>query len=79
MFNTELTIDEEVIMNDVLGGRKLSRRDILLNLKNLAENTNESDNKEPIISLFEKIKTTTEHEYVQYRDILISNYNSDEE
>jgi hypothetical protein len=72
MFNTELTIEEESLLQQILSGKKQNRAEILLNIKGVSDNTEEKEGKGIAKSLFEKIKNTSDYEYNAYRDMLLS-------
>lgn len=74
MFNTDLTIEEEGLLSQLLDGEKIDRMDILLTIKGVAQNTNPDERAglEVAASLFNKIQNSSDYEYNEYRDLLIN-------
>lgn len=72
MFRTELNIEEESTLVQLLDGKKLSRAEILIEIKACYNNTKEIEGKAVIKSLFTKIKNTSDCEYEQYIKYLLN-------
>lgn len=71
MFKTELSCEEESLLIQLLDGRELSRKDILLEINYCSQNTEESEGLEIAKSLFAKIKNTSDFEYKEYVSLLL--------
>ena len=75
MFKTELAIEEEVLLKQLLDGRSLKRNEALTSINELVSNTEKDiDNMFGVNfakSLFEKVKNTSDYEFNEYRDILL--------
>lgn len=77
MFNTDLTIEEEVLLEQLLDGEKLNRAELLHRINSVASNTEIKSAKDIAKGLFEKVKKTSDYEFNEYRDILLQNVEHD--
>lgn len=70
MFNTLLSIEEEILLDQILDGEHLDRAAALHRINALAFNS-EGENLEIAKSLFLKIKETSDYEYNSYIEIML--------
>ena len=72
MFKTELTIEEESLLIQLLEDKKLSRAEILVEINSCCANTDRSEKEglEIAKSLFNKIKGTSDFEYQEYINLI---------
>lgn len=74
MFKTELSCEEESLLVQLLDGKALSRKEVLLEINYCATNTDEKEEGLTFAkSLFDKIKNTSDHEYEEYVKLLLTN------
>jgi uncharacterized ferritin-like protein (DUF455 family) len=71
MFKTELSCEEESLLVQLLDGKELDRKEILLEINYCSQNTEEAEGLEVAKSLFNKVKNTSDFEYNEYVSLLL--------
>lgn len=72
MFKTELSCEEESLLIQLLDGKNLSRKDMLLEINYCIVNTDKNEEGLSFAkSLFHKIKATSDYEFEEYVKILL--------
>lgn len=72
MFKTELSCEEESLLLQLLDGKKLTRKELLLEINYCSQNTEaEEEGLKVAKSLFEKIKNTSDFEFDEYVSLLL--------
>ena len=70
MFKTELSCEEESLLLQLLDGKKLTRKELLLEINYCSQNTEaEEEGLKVAKSLFAKIKNTSDFEFDEYVSI----------
>ena len=71
MFKFEISPEEEILLEQLLDGKKISRIDVLYEIKSLVSNTNDPLGLICAKTLFKKIQNTSDYEFDEYISLLL--------
>lgn len=70
MFKFEITIEEEVLLKQLLDDNNSTRTNMLYELKSLVNNSDSNEDLSTVKSLFNKIQNTSNYEFAEYLKII---------